>query len=233
MKTIGLIGGMSWESSAAYYRAINQHSKALLGGHRNVPSLMVTVSFQAIKDLQEANRWADLGVHMAQAARQLQDGGADVVLLCTNTMHEVAAAIEDVLDVPFLHIVDPTARALLAAGVTRVGLLGTRFTMERDFYRGRMQGMHGLEVLTPALADRVAVHRIIYDELCHGVVLAPSRAVVVGVVDRLRRQGAGAVILGCTELMLLLGPGDVALPVFDTTDLHAQAAVALALAADG
>lgn len=230
MKTIGLIGGMSWESSAEYYRAINRESKSLLGGHRNAPSLMVTVSFETIKSLQDANRWSDLGVHMARAARQLQDGGADFVVLCTNTMHEVATAIEDVLDIPFLHIVDPTAQALQAAGVTRVGLLGTRFTMEREFYRGRMQRDFGLEVLIPPLADRERVHRVIYDELCHGVVEDASREAIVAVIAQLAAQGAEAVILGCTELMLLIGPGDVGLPLFDTTGLHARAAVALALA---
>lgn len=230
MKTIGLIGGMSWESSAAYYRAINRESKLRLGGHRNVPSLMVTVCFETIKGLQDSNRWSDLGVHMARSARQLQDGGADFVVLCTNTMHEVAAAIEDVLDIPFLHIVDPTARALQAAGVKCVGLLGTQFTMEREFYRGRMQRDFGLDVVIPPRTDRECVHRVIYDELCHGVVEQASRAAIVAVVARLAAHGAEAVILGCTELMLLIGPGDVALPLFDTTDLHARAAVSLALA---
>jgi aspartate racemase len=229
MKTIGLIGGMSWESSAAYYREINRLSKRQLGGHRNVPSVMVTVCFETIKTLQDAGRWSDLGVHMARAARQLQDGGADFVVLCTNTMHEVTTAIEDVLDIPFLHIVDPTARALQGLQVNRVGLLGTRFTMERDFYRGRMQREFGLEVMIPPHDDRECVHRVIYDELCHGVTLDASRDAIVAVISRLRARGAEAIILGCTELMLLIGPDDADLPVFDTTALHAQAAVAMAL----
>ncbi len=225
MKTIGLIGGMSWESSAEYYRLVNQGMKARLGGHANARSVMVTVCFEEIHALQHAQRWDELAVHMRQAARQVQAGGADFLLLCTNTMHRVAPAIEDAVSIPLLHIVDPTAQALRAAGIGRVGLLGTRFTMEQDFYRARMAGRHGIEVLVPGEAGRRRVHEIIYEELCHGTVRAASRDAFRRIVDELAAEGAQGVILGCTEITLLIGAGDVALPVFDTTRLHALAAV--------
>ncbi|QBY51388.1 aspartate/glutamate racemase family protein [Cupriavidus oxalaticus] len=229
MKTIGLIGGMSWESSAEYYRLINQDMKTRLGGHNNARSLMATVCFEEIKALQHAEQWDELGRLMQQAARQVEAGGADFVLLCTNTMHRVAPAIESVLNVPFIHIVDPTAHALRQAGIRRVGLLGTRFTMEQDFYRGRMRELHGIDVLVPEQADRERVHDVIYEELCHGIVRDESRAEYQRIVAALAAQGAEGVILGCTEITLLLRQDDVALPVFDTTALHAQAAVTLAL----
>lgn len=228
MKTIGLIGGMSWESSAEYYRMINQGMKARLGGHRNARSIMATVCFEEIKTLQHDGQWDELARQMQQAARQVEAGGADFVVLCTNTMHKVAPAIESVLEVPFLHIVDPTAEALRQAGVSRVGLLGTRFTMEQDFYRDRMEKRYGIEVLVPDERDRDLVHGVIYDELCHGIVLDNSRAAYRQVIERFRQDGAQGVILGCTEITLLIGAEDSALPVFDTTALHAQAAVALA-----
>ncbi|WP_020201594.1 MULTISPECIES: aspartate/glutamate racemase family protein [Cupriavidus] len=229
MKTIGLIGGMSWESSAEYYRLINQDMKRRLGGHHNARSVMVTVSFEQVKALQHAGRWDELAESMREAALQVQAAGADFVVLCTNTMHRVAPAIEAALDIPFLHIVDPTAQALRAAGIARVGLLGTAFTMEQDFYRGRMLDRHGIEALVPGPEARALVHRVIYDELCHGIVRDDSRDAYRRVVDDLRAQGAGGVILGCTEIALLIGQDDVPLPVFDTTALHAQAAVSRAL----
>lgn len=229
MKTLGLIGGMSWESSAEYYRLINQGMKARLGGHRNARSIMATVCFEEIKELQHAQQWDELGRRMQQAARQVEAGGADFVLLCTNTMHRVAPAVESVLKVPFIHIVDPTAQALRQAGIGRVGLLGTRFTMEQDFYRGRMRELHGIDVVVPDQADREVVHQVIYDELCHGIVRDNARANYQRIVASLQAQGAGGVILGCTEIKMLIGQDDVALPVFDTTALHAQAAVTLAL----
>ncbi|SCB33860.1 aspartate/glutamate racemase family protein [Cupriavidus alkaliphilus] len=229
MKTIGLIGGMSWESSAEYYRLINQEMKARLGGHNNARSLMATVCFEEIKTLQHAGQWDELAQLMQQAARRVQAGGADFVLLCTNTMHRVAPAIEAALTVPFLHIVDPTAHALRTAGIRRVGLLGTRFTMEQDFYRGRMRDMHGIDVVVPDLAGREQAHAIIYEELCHGIVRDGARADYQRIIAGLAAQGAEGVILGCTEITLLIGQGDVALPVFDTTALHAQAGVAQAL----
>ena len=230
MKTIGLIGGMSWESSAEYYRLVNLGMKQRLGGHHNARSLMVTVSFEAIERLQHEGRWDELGTCMREAALQLQAGGADFVLLCTNTMHRVAGAIEGALDIPFIHIVDATARALQRAGIARVGLLGTRFTMEEAFYAGRMQERFGIETVVPEEADRAIVHRVIYDELCHGVVRAESRAEYRRIIDALQARGVGGVILGCTEIGMLVRAEDAALPLFDTTALHAAHAVELALA---
>jgi aspartate racemase len=230
MKTIGLIGGMSWESSAEYYRVINQDMKARLGGHRNARSVMVTVCFEEIKALQHEQRWDELASRMKDAALQVQAAGADVVLLCTNTMHRVAPAVEAELEIPLLHIVDPTAQALRDAGIDRVGLLGTAFTMEQDFYRGRMQDRHGIEVVVPHAPERALVHQIIYDELCHGIVRDASRVEYQRIIAGMEAQGVGGVILGCTEIAMLIGPDDVALPVFDTTALHAQAAVTWALA---
>ena len=228
MKNIGLIGGMSWESSAEYYRLINQAMKARRGEHHNARSIMATVSFEEIKELQHAGKWEELGRRMQVVARQLQAGGADFILLCTNTMHRVAPAIEAVLDVPFIHIVDPTAQALRSAGISRVGLLGTRFTMEDDFFKGRMQSLHGVEVMVPTEAERVAVHDIIYNELCHGIVHDGSRSTYQRVIEGLRQSGAQGVILGCTEMALLIKPADSGLPVFDTAELHVQAAVMMA-----
>lgn len=229
MKTIGIIGGMSWESSAEYYRVLNQGMKTRLGGHHNARSLMMTVDFDEIEALQRSGDWDTLGEHMANAARALERGGADVVLLATNTMHKVHAAIEAAITVPFLHIADPTGTALRAAGVQRVGLLGTRFTMEQDFYTQRLRERHGLDVFVPDDAGRNDVHRIIYDELCHGKIDAASRDIYRREIETLARRGAQAVILGCTEITLLIGQSDSVLPVFDTTALHAQAALDWAL----
>ncbi|AYQ89033.1 aspartate racemase [Burkholderia gladioli] len=225
MKTIGLIGGMSWESSAEYYRMINRASKARHGGHHNAKSVMVTVDFAEIEALQRARDWDALGARMADAARQLQAAGADVVVLTTNTMHRVADAIERALTLPFLHIADPTGAALRAAGVERVALLGTRYTMELPFYAARLAERFGIEVLTPDAEDRDTVHRVIYEELCHGLIEPASRAAYAAIIGRLAARGAQAVILGCTEITLLIGERDSPLPVFDTTALHAQAAV--------
>ncbi|CAM2170325.1 aspartate racemase [Burkholderia latens] len=225
MKTIGLIGGMSWESSAEYYRMINRHSKALHGGHHNAKSVLVTVDFAEIEALQRAHDWAALGERMADAARRLEAAGADLIVLTTNTMHRVYGAIEAAVSLPFLHIADPTGAALRAAGVERVALLGTRYTMELPFYAERLRDRFGLDVLIPDESARGDVHRIIYDELCHGVIDAGSRAAYVTIIDELAQRGAQAVILGCTEITLLIGQNDSPLPVFDTTALHAQAAV--------
>ncbi|MET3820184.1 aspartate racemase [Burkholderia sp. PvR073] len=230
MKTIGLIGGMSWESSAEYYRMINRHSKALHGGHHNAKSVLVTVDFAEIEALQRAQDWVALGERMAGAARQLEAAGADLVVLTTNTMHRVHGAIEAAVALPFLHIADPTGAALRAAGVERVALLGTRYTMELPFYAERLRDKFGLDVLVPDEAARGDVHRIIYDELCHGVIDAASRATYVAIIDELAKRGAQAVILGCTEITLLIGADDSPLPVFDTTALHAKAAVEWAAA---
>lgn len=229
MKTIGVIGGMSWESSAEYYRLMNQYAKARLGGHHNARCLMMTVDFAGIEALQREGAWDTLGEQMAEAAAQLERGGAQIVLLATNTMHRVHASIEAAISTPFLHIADPTGAALKAAGVTRAGLLGTRYTMEQDFYLGRLRDRHGIETVVPGERDRTDVHRIIYDELCHGIVKADSRRVYQRVIEDLKARGAQAVILGCTEITLLIGADDSALPVFDTTALHARAAVDWAL----
>lgn len=232
MKTIGVIGGMSWESSAEYYRLLNRYAKARLGGHHNARSMMVTVDFAQIEADQRAGDWASLGRQMADAARQLERGGADLVMLATNTMHRVYESIEQAINVPFLHIADPTGAALREAGIERVGLLGTRYTMEQQFYVGRLRERHGLDTVIPNDDERVDVHRIIYDELCHGTIDAQSRDTYRRVIDHLAARGAQAVILGCTEITLLIKPEDSALPVFDTTALHAQAAVNWAIDED-
>lgn len=208
MKTIGLIGGMSWESSAEYYRMINRYSKALHGGHHNAKSVLVTVDFAEIEALQRAQDWRALGERMADAARRLEAAGADLIVLTTNTMHRVHDAIEAAVTLPFLHIADPTGNALRAAGVERVALLGTRYTMELPFYAQRLRDRFGLDVLVPDEPARADVHRIIYDELCHGRIDAQSRATYVAIIDELARRGAQAVILGCTEITLLIGDAD-------------------------
>ncbi|NUX56867.1 aspartate/glutamate racemase family protein [Paraburkholderia youngii] len=232
MKTIGVIGGMSWESSSEYYRLLNRHAKVRLGGHHNARSLLLTVDFASIEANQRAGDWQALGEQMADAARQLERGGADLVILATNTMHRVYESIERAITVPFLHIADPTGAALRAAGIERVGLLGTRYTMEQTFYTGRLRERYGLDTLVPDDDERADVHRIIYDELCHGNVDDASRKVYQRVIEHLAARGAQAVILGCTEITLLIKPEDSVLPVFDTTALHAQAAVEWAIGAE-
>ena len=230
MRMIGLIGGMSWESSAEYYRIINQETARLLGGTHSARSLMLSVDFGAVEAAQHRGDWDALEVEMVAAMRALERGGADFVVLCTNTMHRFAGAMEAAAGIPLLHIADPTAAAIRADGIARVGLLGTAFTMEQAFYKGRLAGRHGLDVLTPEAEDRAEVHRIIYEELVRGRVEAASRAAYARAIDRLVARGAEAVILGCTEIMLLVRPGDAAVPLYDTTTLHAKAAVARALA---
>jgi aspartate racemase len=229
MKTIGLIGGMSCESSAEYYRLINQITKRKLGAHNNARSLMLTVNFQDIEPLQRQGDWDELGRRMAQAARQLEAGGADFVVLCTNTMHKLASHIEAAISIPFLHIVDATAEAIKAQGFTTVGLLATRFTMEHEFYHQRLQ-RHGLTALIPEEPDRTLVHEVIYQELCHGKVDDASRRHYQRIIEDLKTRGAQAVILGCTEITLLIKPEDSVLPVFDATLIHAETATAFALA---
>ncbi len=227
-KMIGLIGGMSWESSAQYYRLINTGVRDRVGGVASARTLMWSFDFATIEALQHAGDWDALAGQMADAARALEKGGADFLVLCTNTMHRCAWAIDAAVKIPLLHIADPTAAAIQAAGLTRVGLLGTAFTMEQDFYRGRLEGF-GLEVLVPDADDRAAVHGIIYRELVTGQVLEASREVYRAVIRRLVDRGAQGVILGCTEIMLLIGQEDSPVPIFDTTTLHAQAAVEKAL----
>jgi aspartate racemase len=226
---IGLIGGMSWESSAQYYRLINEGVRDRLGGVASARTLMWSFDFAKIEALQHAGDWDALAGELVEAAKALQKGGADFLVLCTNTMHRCAWAINAAVKIPLLHIADPTAAAIQTAGITRVGLLGTAFTMEQDFYRGRLEQQFGLEVLTPEAGDRKAVHDIIYRELVTGQVLDASRAVYRAVIQRLVERGAQGIILGCTEIMLLIGQDDSALPIFDTTTLHAQAAVERAL----
>ena len=231
MKTIGLIGGMSWESSAEYYRILNQGVRDRRGPTASARCLLWSFDFSEIERLQHAGDWPALTERMTGAARRLEGAGADLLLICTNTMHRMADAVEAAVSIPLLHIADPTAGRIRAAGLRRVGLLGTAFTMEQDFYKGRLRDRHGLEVIVPGEADRATVHRIIYDELVAGKIVPASRAACRDVIARLVADGAQAVILGCTEIMLLVTPEDSAVPLFDTTALHAEAAVAMALGA--
>ncbi len=229
MQTIGLIGGMSWESTIPYYRQINEAIKERLGGLHSAKIILYSVNFQEIEQLQHQGKWDEAGKILADAALLLQQAGADFLVLCTNTMHKVAPVIESATQIPLLHIADPTAHAIKQAGYKRVALLGTRFTMEQDFYRGRLSHEHGIEVLIPQQDDREQVHRIIYDELCMGVLKEASRQQYREVIQRLASQGAEAVILGCTEISLLIGTEDSPLPLFDTTFIHASAAARQAL----
>jgi aspartate racemase len=227
---IGLIGGMSWESSAQYYRLINEGVRDRVGGVASARTLMWSFDFARIEALQHAGDWDALAGELVVASKALQKGGADFLVLCTNTMHRCAWAIDAAVKIPLLHIADPTAAAIQAAGLTKVGLLGTAFTMEQDFYRGRLEDKFGLEVLVPDAEDRKTVHGIIYRELVTGQVLDASREVYRAVIRRLVERGAQGIILGCTEIMLLIGEADSPVPVFDTTTLHAMAAVERALA---
>ena len=229
MKTIGMIGGMSWESTVPYYREANELVKRRLGGLHSARIALCSVDFHDIELLQASGRWDEAGEALARAARSVEAAGADFLVLCTNTMHKVAPAIEAAVSIPLLHIADATAAAVKAAGVRRVGLLGTRFTMEQDFYRGRLEERHGLEVLVPRDEDRGLVHRVIYEELCIGLVSEESRERFREVIRRLVARGAEGVILGCTEIAMLVSPPDSPVPVFDTTRIHAAAAVDLAL----
>ncbi|MBW4793001.1 aspartate/glutamate racemase family protein [Pseudomonas tolaasii] len=228
MRTIGLIGGMSWESSAEYYRIINQRVRDQLGPLRSAQLLMYSVDFGPVEQAQHAGRWDDTALILEDAARRLQAGGAECVVLCTNTMHLVAPRIEAAVSIPFLHIADAAGAAAVEAGTLTVGLLGTAFTMEQDFLTSRLTAQ-GLTVLVPDAEERQAVHRIIYDELCVGVISETSRKVYQRVIESLTARGAQAIILGCTEIGLLIKPEHSELPLLDTTELHAQAAVAFAL----
>jgi aspartate racemase len=226
--TIGLLGGMSWESSALYYRLANELVRERLGGLHSARCLLFSVDFADVEELQVSGRWDDAARLLAGASRQLEAAGADLLVLCTNTMHKVADEIAGAVGIPFVHIGDVTAAAVLAAGPRTVGLLGTGFTMEQDFYRDRLTA-HGLTVLVPDASDQALVHRVIYAELCLGIISAESRAAYVEVIDRLVAAGAEAVVLACTEIELLIGPDDVAVPLFPTTRLHVEAAVDAAL----
>jgi aspartate racemase len=229
MKTIGLIGGMSWESTAIYYRLINEQVKAKRGGLHSARLILYSVDFHDIERLQQAGDWDSAGDLLANAGCALEAAGATFLVLCTNTMHKVSATIEEATTIPLLHVTDATAAAVHAAGLTRVGLLGTRFTMEQDFYRNRLSFPHGVDVLVPEVADREFVHRVIYEELCLGTISDASRDGYRRIIGDLVARGAQGIILGCTEIGLLIGNGDVDVPLFDTTAIHAQSAVAFAL----
>ena len=229
MKTMGLIGGMSWESTIPYYRIINETIRERLGGLHSARIILYSVDFHEIEQLQQVGAWEEAGRVLAQAAGALADAGAEGLALCTNTMHKVAPAIEAAVDIPLLHIADPTAAAVKQAGIRTVGLLGTQFTMEQDFYRGRLAERHGLAVRIPDAADRDIVHRVIYEELCQGEIRPESRAQYRAIMQWLVDAGAEGIILGCTEIALLVEPEDAPVPVFDTTRLHARSVAHWAL----
>ena len=230
MKTIGLLGGMSWESTALYYSHINELVKGKLGGLHSAQIAMYSVDFQEIEILQHAGEWDATGEILAQASKQIEAAGADFLLICTNTMHKVAPQIEAAIDIPLLHIADATANRIKAEGIKNIGLLGTRFTMEQDFYAGRLRDEHNLNVILPSKQDREIVHRVIYDELVLGIVRDESRLEYLRIMDDLRAQGAEGVIEGCTEIVMLVEQEHTDIPLFDTTAIHAQAAVEMALA---
>jgi aspartate racemase len=229
MKTIGLIGGMSWESSVEYYRIINETVHDELGGVHSAKSVMYSVDFAEIETLQHEGRWDEATQAMIAAAQRVEAGGADFVVICTNTMHKMADEVQEHIHIPLLHIADATAQVIKSQGLRKIGLLGTRFTMEEDFYRGRLVGKHGLEVLIPGVEDREIVHRVIYEELVVGKIIPASKMEYVRIMDGLVQAGAQGVILGCTEIGLLVHQKDSHVPLFDTTRIHALAAVKHAL----
>jgi aspartate racemase len=231
MKRIGLLGGMSWESSAEYYRLINEATRARLGGLHSADCLLRSVDFAEIEQLQRDGAWDQAGERLASEASALVAGGAELLVLCTNTMHKVADAITDVIDVPFVHIADTTAHAVRARGMSRVGLLATAYTMEHEFYVGRLRDLHDLGVIVPDEPDRRLVHDVIYSELCVGVIREESREEYRRIMRALADTGAEAILFGCTEIDLLVGPDDSPVSVFDTTRLHAERAVELSLEA--
>jgi len=235
MRAIGLIGGMSWESTAVYYRHLNERTRQIRGGLASADIILRSLNFEDIVQLQRAGAWDAAARQLASAAKGLESAGADMVLICTNTMHKLADDVASAVSVPLIHIADVTAEAVLAAGCKRPLLLATRYTMEQDFYRDRVRERHGIEMLVPSAQDRTAVHDIIFDELCCGIIREQSRAIYRAVMARGAEAGADCVILGCTEIGLLVGEGDTSLPVFDSTLLHAEAALDYALSpqADG
>jgi len=229
MKTIGLIGGMSWESSAVYYELINLKVRELLGGFHSAKIVMVSVDFAEIEELQHKNDWEGLNHKMVNAALQLQNANADVVVLCTNTMHLCSEEIKKNISVPFLHIAEATGQAIIKHNITKVALLGTKFTMEKDFYKQIINNL-GIEVIIPNDKDRDRVHQIIYEELVHGKIVESSKEIYKRIIKDLESKGAEGVILGCTEIPLLITQNDVAIPIFDTTKIHAESAVIIATA---
>ncbi len=231
MKTIGMIGGMSWESSLEYYRILNERVAKRLGGMHSAKSLMISVDFAEIETLQREGRWDEATQMMVEAAQSLQLGGADFIVICTNTMHKMAEEVAASVSIPLLHIADATAEQIVAHRLKRIGLLGTRFTMEEDFYKSRLEKKFALDVLTPEKADREIVHRVIYEELVLGKIEAASKVEYLRIIEGLQARGAEGIILGCTEIGLLVKQSDCSLPLFDTTLLHAEAAVEFALKA--
>ena len=229
MKTIGLLGGMSWESTVSYYQTINRVVGERIGGLHSAKILLHSVDFHDVERLQHAGRWEEAGELLSSAARNLESASAELLILCTNTMHRVAPQIEASVSIPFLHIADATAERISSAGLTRVGLLGTRFTMEQDFYRGRLEERHGLEVVVPSERDRESVNSIIYEELCRGQVLESSRSEYRRIMSDLVAAGCEGIVLGCTEIGLLVQPSDAPVPLFDTAEIHAEKAAAYAL----
>ena len=224
MKTVGLLGGMSWESSLFYYKAINEGVKAKLGGLHSAKIAMVSVDFEEIEKLQHAGDWQKLGEILAKEARNIERAGADCLLICTNTMHKVAPQVQNAIDIPLIHIADATAKALIKDGIKKVGLLGTAFTMEQDFYKSRLQE-HGLEVVVPKREDRELVHSVIYNELCLGKCKDASKEAYLEIINKLAKDGAEGVILGCTEIGMLVNSSDTEIKLYDTTYIHAQSAV--------
>ena len=224
MKNIGMLGGMSWESTLEYYRIINRTVRDRLGPLHSAKIALVSVEFAEIEELQRGGRWDEAGTLLAEAARDVERAGADFLVICTNTMHKLAETIQDAIAIPILHIADATAAAVRARNLHRVGLLATRFTMEEDFYRGRLEREHGLSVLVPEAADREIVHKVIYQELCAGRIEAASKVEYLRIIGDLVGRGAEGVILGCTEIGLLVAAGDLDVPVFDTAHIHAVAA---------
>lgn len=228
MKTIGLLGGMSWESTALYYQQINKMVHRRLGKLHSAKVIINSVDFEEIAALQSKGLWQEAGVYLAEQAQNLEKAGADCILVCTNTMHKVAAQIEDSISIPFLHIADATAKEILSQNIGKVALLGTAFTMEQDFYKARLQD-YGIDVVIPNEADRKIVHRIIYEELCLGVINLDSQQKYIAIVEGLIAEGAQGVILGCTEICMLMGELKFSVPLFDTTTIHAKEAVSFSL----
>lgn len=232
MKTIGIIGGMSWESTLVYYRLLNQYTRAKLGGHHSAKLVLYSVDFAEIEQLQRAGDWEQTGIILSQAAQALEAAGADLILLATNTMHKVAAEIQDAVSCPLLHIIDALAEAIEDNGQRTVGLLGTRFTMEKEFYREHLE-RHNISVLTPSAESREYIHTIIFDELCQGEFSAAAKHGFLSICEELAGQGAEGIILGCTEIGLLLKQQDTLIKLYDTTEIHAAAAIEAALSEQG
>ncbi|MEE3877742.1 aspartate/glutamate racemase family protein [Vibrio sp. YYF0003] len=229
MKTVGMLGGMSWESTASYYKALNEGVKSRLGGLHSAKICLYSVDFDEIEKLQHQGKWSETALILAEAAKSVERGGADFLMICTNTMHKVVPEIESKISIPILHIADATAESLVQDGVTKVGLLGTRFTMEQDFYKGRISEKFGIDVVVPTADEQTVVHDIIYQELCLGEIKTESRDRYLKIIANLHAQGAEAVILGCTEIALLVKQSDTTVPLYDTTEIHAAHGVEWAL----